>query len=134
MAIPLLVSTDTTVELVYTADPCVDAEKGSDGYDRWALATDAVCKRGADLVTVRALNGEERWRAESQGEGPDRFYFWADLGVVGVSSTEDVKIWLRRLDVGCLIKLASCVMLVTYGRPIGALEGEPEEGTFREDD
>ena len=97
MAIPLLVSTDTTVELVYTADPCVDADKGADGYDRWLPASDAVCKKGADLVQVRALNGEERWRADSQDEGPDRFYFWADLGVVSVSSTPDVKIWLRRL-------------------------------------
>jgi hypothetical protein len=137
MAIPLLVSTDSTVEVVHTGDPCVDGPKRHDGVDHWILAKDAVCKRGADLVEVRPLNGEERWRAARTDDEVGLFYFWADMGVVKVNGSEaDVKIWLRRLEHALLVQLATVVMSLTYGKPIVAEPGEddPSGGTFPESD
>ena len=138
MAIPLLVTTGTTVEVVYTGDPCVDAPKGSDvdgdAVDRWVLSSEAVCKVGADLVRVRAMNGEERWLA-SGNDGPAYWYYLCDTGVVSLNGeVGGLREWIRSLPITLAVRLAEVVQSVTLAKPLpGPLveEATPEGEPFR---
>lgn len=97
MALPTLATTQATVELVCTLDPCVTAP---DGVCGWAPKSGCTVAAGADVVTVRPLNRDERWQIHDAGQMWRQADVALRLGVVATNGDRDpeaVEAWRSAL-------------------------------------
>jgi hypothetical protein len=117
MAIRMLPTTDTEVDLVFSADPDVDAP-----FTGWGPKADAKAGPGADVVTVRPLNRDERAACKDAGLrigeiGAYRQEFRrCSNGVVAVGGERDaVQAWLRGCPDGIQFALGLYIRDITNG-------------------
>ncbi len=129
MAIPLLVTTDSTVDLVWSGDDSVTAPKGESGW--WETSDPEVRFNGtSDKITIRPLNGEERARAQRMDDVISTFYAVCDWGVTSRNgSAREVQKWLRNIPSLAVFQLANAIYSVTGGKSIRVKVEDDEEDT-----
>lgn len=133
MSLALLVTTDSFVQFVHTEDPAVDPHNPK--WSGWIKATDATCKKGATLVTMGPLNGEQRLNHQFTNGVPARVYLSCDYGIQKVE--EDGKElragpWCRNILPNWAMQIHFTVKALTLGETLPAYEIDEDEPAAEE--
>ena len=132
MAIPLLIRTSDTLELVHSEDDGVHkvparSEDVSRILGGWHLRGRCDVNGTANVVTVRGMNGQESGRAALMEDDVDRLYATARTGIVKVSNLPkglDLDGFISGLRVGTVAGLVNWIHKVSRGE---TAEGADDE-------
>lgn len=120
MAIPVLVTTRDSEEIVWAHDP--DVAPSAPEARGWIRRSEASVSDGADVILVRGLTGTEKFRVELTDHLAEKTYAACKLAVQGfrrgkewVTKRKDVEAWVDTLPSGPAFDLYTWVLAVTNG-------------------
>lgn len=115
MAIALTPTVDSTVDVVFALDPDVTAKNGARG---WMLKSEALMQSGADVLTMRPMNVDERAESLDAGGTRQTGLLRARIGLVAVNGLRSQKArdqWLNNCPDFALLLLGCYVRDITIG-------------------
>lgn len=115
MTIALTPTVESTVDVVFALDPDVTAKNGARG---WMLKSEAKLDPGADVVTLRPMNIDERAESLDAGGIRQTALTRARTGLVRINGVREHKAregWLNRCPDTALFLLGCYVHAITIG-------------------